>query len=278
MENKISVVTVSYNACKTIEQTIRSVINQTYKNIEYIIIDGGSTDKTTDIIEKYKDSLSYWCSEPDNGIYDAMNKAINVAKGDYIIFLGADDCFENNAVIQYMVDNLNQNIDVISAPVWEVNESGYQFICSNEHAKDKSKFKGGMIPHAGMLVRLNLMKKYYFDINYRIVADYKFFLQCYLDDSINFKFVDLPIAYFARGGVSTMDTQKRLKEEQKVHNELGLYYNVGAESQWRQMVKRFLIKIKMLDFVRDFVRIHWVWKKHNCNNEMCRWCKRKKQI
>ena len=91
----ISIITVSYNAVKTIEQTISSVVNQSYSNIEYIIIDGGSTDGTVDIIKKYEDRIAYWVSEPDGGIYDAMNKGIKVATGDYIQIIGADDFLIN---------------------------------------------------------------------------------------------------------------------------------------------------------------------------------------
>jgi glycosyltransferase involved in cell wall biosynthesis len=88
---KISIITVTYNAASTLEETILSVINQSYSNIEYIIIDGGSTDGTIDIIRKYSSKISYWISEPDNGVYDAMNKATRVATGDFCFFLGADD-------------------------------------------------------------------------------------------------------------------------------------------------------------------------------------------
>lgn len=111
----ISVVTVSYNAVTTIEQTILSVINQTYSNIEYIIIDGGSTDGTVDIIRKYADRIAYWVSEPDKGIYDAMNKGTKKANGEYIAFLNSDDWYELDAVsiIAQFADGKNDLISGI---------------------------------------------------------------------------------------------------------------------------------------------------------------------
>lgn len=110
---KISVVTVCYNAAGTIEETILSVLNQTYDNIEYIIIDGGSTDGTVDIIKKYADHLAYWISEPDKGIYDAMNKGIAVATGDYINFMNAGDTFALDSTIA----NTFADADIVRADV-----------------------------------------------------------------------------------------------------------------------------------------------------------------
>ncbi|GHT63967.1 hypothetical protein AGMMS50239_20840 [Bacteroidia bacterium] len=101
---KISIVTVTYNAVSVLEETILSIINQIYNNIEYIVIDGGSTDGTLDIIKKYEDRLSYWISEPDKGIYDAMNKGIDRASGDWINFMNAGDLFYSNTIIQELVD------------------------------------------------------------------------------------------------------------------------------------------------------------------------------
>ena len=109
----ISIVTVSYNAVLTIEQTILSVINQTYPNVEYIIIDGGSTDGTVDIIKKYADKIAYWVSEPDKGIYDAMNKGGLKATGDFIQFLNAGDWFENEYVIEKIFKDWYKRVDVI---------------------------------------------------------------------------------------------------------------------------------------------------------------------
>ena len=109
----ISIVTVSYNAVLTIEQTILSVINQTYPNVEYIIIDGGSTDGTVDIIKKYANKIAYWVSEPDKGIYDAMNKGGLKATGDFIQFLNAGDWFENEHVIEKIFKDWYKRVDVI---------------------------------------------------------------------------------------------------------------------------------------------------------------------
>lgn len=110
----ISVVTVSYNAVLTIEQTILSVINQTYPHIEYIIIDGGSTDGTVDIIKKYANRIAYWVSEPDKGIYDAMNKGIRTAKGEWINFMNAGDLFYSKDTLEKVFSkSINDNIKVI---------------------------------------------------------------------------------------------------------------------------------------------------------------------
>lgn len=107
----ISVVTVSYNAVLTIEQTILSVINQTYPHIEYIIIDGGSTDGTVDIIKKYANRIAYWVSEPDKGIYDAMNKGIRTAKGEWINFMNAGDLFYSKDTLEKVFSkSINDNI------------------------------------------------------------------------------------------------------------------------------------------------------------------------
>ena len=109
----ISVVTVSYNAVTTIEKTILSVINQNYSNIEYIVIDGGSIDGTVDIIKKYADKITYWVSEPDKGIYDAMNKGIIVATGEWINFMNTGDTFYNENVFSEIFELNSYTEDVI---------------------------------------------------------------------------------------------------------------------------------------------------------------------
>lgn len=117
----ITVITVTRNADATLETAIRSVLSQSYDNVEYIVIDGGSTDRTIDIIRKYNDAIDFWLSEPDNGIYDAMNKAINYSTGEYYVVLGADDVFNEDA-IKYFVDCLrSSNADIVTLDVLSDN-------------------------------------------------------------------------------------------------------------------------------------------------------------
>lgn len=109
----ISVVTVVYNDCVNIENTIKSVINQSYKNIEYIIQDGGSTDGTLELINKYNEQITSIESNKDNGIYDAMNKAVTKASGDYVIFMNCGDEFSTNTTLEDVANGIDDNIDVI---------------------------------------------------------------------------------------------------------------------------------------------------------------------
>lgn len=157
---KITVVTVCYNAVDTIENTILSVLNQTYDNIEYIIIDGSSTDGTVDIIKKYADKIAYWVSEPDNGIYDAMNKGIDIATGDYINFMNAGDGFYDNEALSNLMPFIKNNVSVIFGKSIKTNGSGDEkleipipFYTQNKRIKSPG------ICHQATFVETSLLKK-----------------------------------------------------------------------------------------------------------------------
>lgn len=166
----ISVVTVSYNAVLTIEQTILSVLNQSYSNIEYVIIDGGSTDGTIDIIKKYADKIAYWVSETDKGIYDAMNKGIQKAKGEWINFMNAGDILYNSDVFAQVFGT------AISMKTF--------FIYSNATFRDKSgiyeveaNHEKGYLLHQCCIYRTSLHQKYgcYIVTPKIIISDAMFF-------------------------------------------------------------------------------------------------------
>ena len=168
----ISVVTVSYNAVLTIEQTILSVINQTYPNVEYIIIDGGSTDGTVDIIKKYADKIAYWVSEPDKGIYDAMNKGGLKATGDFIQFLNAGDWFENEHVIEKIFKDWYKRVDVIYGDMIIRRSDGVYYA----KAQDLSHFENDFpLFHPSTFIARSVFVSHLFDVSYRISADFPFF-------------------------------------------------------------------------------------------------------
>ncbi|WP_432712682.1 glycosyltransferase family 2 protein [Pedobacter sp.] len=196
----VTIITVAYNSVSTIEQTIVSVINQSYKNIEYIIIDGGSTDGTVDIIKKYAEHIDFWVSEKDSGIYYAMNKGLNKANGFLVGILNSDDWYEPNA-IEHVVKNYQDN------PTTEVIHGLLRFIGSNGLADSivghySNFLNSGMIEHPTCFIRKELYDKVGpFNIDYKSAADYEWMLRA-RNNNAKFLFVPEVLTNFRRGGMS----------------------------------------------------------------------------
>ena len=173
---RISVVTVCYNAVDCIEQTMLSVLDQTYHDIEYIIIDGGSTDGTVDIIKKYADRLAYWISEPDKGIYDAMNKGIAVATSRLHQFHERGDTFRDQSSIYTYVDVIKPESEIIYGDVIIKYHSRFQYRKPLwlDHLSECLPFC-----HQSVIVKTGLLRDRQFDTSYRILGDYDFFYSCY---------------------------------------------------------------------------------------------------
>ena len=184
----ISIVTVSYNAASTIEQTILSVLNQTYPNIEYIIIDGGSTDGTLEIIKKYAHKLSYWVSEPDEGIYDAMNKGIAHAQGDLVGIINSDDWYED--IIEKVVSSYQKRPEPECLFHGNIRfYSSNSFIVSKPCLNLAQLYRGTILFHPTLFVPRKVYDRIGgFQPHYRIAADYDFILRCY---QANYRFVYL---------------------------------------------------------------------------------------
>lgn len=278
---KISIITAVYNEVKTVEQMISSIVNQNYPNIEYVIVDGGSTDGTVSIIEKYASSYNVkWVSEPDQGLYDALNKGVQMATGDYIEIIGADDAIVSADIISQVVREMNPNTDVFAGQVWYVDEdSKKQSPYTNASMRKRSTYRGGMSPHAAMFVRRELLLRYPFDTSYRIAGDYKFFLQCYYDEKVQIQYSDIMVAFFATSGLSS-DVESAWREEKRLYSELGRSlrsYN-SADSSWlARMMKYLLIVTRLFVPIRRiwrFFNIRLRWKNHTCTNKICRWCGR----
>lgn len=202
----VSIVTSSFNAAKTIEQTINSVINQTYPKIEYIIIDGGSTDGTLEILKKYDTKISCWISEPDHGIFNAWNKALKIAKGDWIAFLGADDLYYTDAVEKYIyyINSRpeNEQLDFISSKMEYVDKDLNLLEIVGEKWSWR-RFSDFMVTnHCGSFHNKRFFEKYgSFDESYRSTGDYALLLKA--GKKLKAGFIDVVTIKMREGGISS---------------------------------------------------------------------------
>lgn len=176
LQPTFSIITVTFNAASCLEGTLRSVFGQTYPAIEYILVDGASKDGTLQIIQQYQDKISKWISEPDKGLYDAMNKGMNLATGDYLCFLNAGDQFYDTQTLKQMVDTLDGQFelpDVIYGRTALVNESGaflrMRRLEPPEELTWKSFKRGMLVCHQAFFAKRSLAEDY--DLSYRFSSD-----------------------------------------------------------------------------------------------------------
>ena len=196
---KVSVITICYNAINDIEKTILSVINQSYGNKEYIIIDGGSSDGTVDVIKKYESRISKWVSEPDKGIYDAINKGIRKASGDWINCMNAGDTFYNNRVLENIFSTpIPNGISVLYSDHIYKKQDGTEVLCNNELNTHVWSFN-----HQSIIYKKELHHRYGYYINSPklIISDTLFFAPIPDEEKMKVNYV---IAIFAAGGSSGM--------------------------------------------------------------------------
>lgn len=203
----ITIITVTYNAEKDLEASIKSVSAQSYPNIQYLIIDGGSTDRTLEIIKKYEAHISIWISEKDNGIYDAWNKGLQLATGDWIGFLGADDVYLPNAVQQY-VEKLQEvdyaTLDIITSKVQLVDENKLPFRVIGSSWKWNDFKRYMCTAHVGSLHSKSFYQKYgIYNTNYKIVGDYEILLRP--RDQLKAAFLDVITVEMTMGGISNQN-------------------------------------------------------------------------
>lgn len=209
-----SVITINYNNKEGLRRTIKSVIAQTSSNYEFIVIDGGSTDGSLDVITEYTKYLSYWVSERDNGIYHAMNKGIVQAHGDYCIFMNSGDCFYEDTVLE-TIERSNLFEDIIIGKVY-VEKQG---VIISPFPKGELTFYhlySGSIPHQGSFIRTDLLKKYPYDEALKISSDWKFFVQTMILDNCSVRFVDRYVAIYDLGGLSTNNPNLMRQEKENV--------------------------------------------------------------
>ena len=254
---KVSVITVCFNAIRGIEKTIQSVLSQSYPEIEYIVIDGGSNDGTVDVIRKYSESLFYFVSEPDNGIYDAMNKGVKVATGEWINFMNAGDCFFNNRSVEQVFENeILSSVDV----VYGFQVHVFSFGRYVRKRLSLSNFHAGMpFGHEASFVRSEIMKSHDFCTSFKILADYNFFYQLYVKGG-SFHFVNVIVTIYDNiEGASSSDKNALLilDEFAKIKGT----YNTSSYKKARNIKRIKLIIKKSLSFFSKRLVSRWQHRK-----------------
>lgn len=235
---KLSLITVTYNSDKTLAYTFESVLSQSYSNVEYIIVDGASTDQTVDIIKKYEPRFNgtmKWVSEPDKGLYDAMNKGIRMATGDVVGILNSDDFFTTNDILQQVADafEANKEIDAVYGDVHFVNPDNLEKCVRYYSSKvfRRSLMKIGLMPaHPSFYLKKERFEQFgYYKTDYKIAADFEFLLRVIYKGRILTKYMSIDMVAMRTGGASTsgFESRKRImKEHLRAFRENGIYNNV----------------------------------------------------
>jgi glycosyltransferase involved in cell wall biosynthesis len=208
---KISIITVVYNNEKTIKDAMNSVLGQTYKDIEYIIVDGKSNDKTVSIIKEYENKLGCFISEEDFGIYDAMNKGIKAARGDVIGILNSDDLYQDTNVIETVMNQFYQNpsIDVVYGDLVYVKSDNVNKVVRNWKSNSyyNSFFENGNVPpHPSLFVKKSVYEKAgLFNLDFKLAADYEFMLRIFKKHNFNSKYINRVIVKMRLGGATNQN-------------------------------------------------------------------------
>lgn len=202
MNYKISIITINYNNLEGLKRTVESVVNQTWKQFEYIIIDGGSTDGSADYIESQNENIDYWVSEPDKGIYNAMNKGIVKATGEYLLFLNSGDDLKDTNVLGENYIHLEEK-DLICFDINVIDENVF-FVKKCPEELTFSFLYQNTLPHQSTFIRKSLFKRVgYYDENLKIASDWKFFILAMMRHEATYKQVDVVLSNYYLGGISS---------------------------------------------------------------------------
>ncbi|WP_339921723.1 glycosyltransferase family 2 protein [uncultured Flavobacterium sp.] len=221
---KISIITVVYNNDKTIKDAIESVLSQSYPNLEYVIIDGGSKDNTVNLIREFENRLGYFISEKDNGLYDAMNKGIRATTGDVIGILNSDDLYQDSNVIEAVMEQFNNDpeLDILYGDLVYVKSYDTNKVVRNWKSKDyyNNFFENANVPpHPSLFVKKEVYNKAgLFDLDYKIAADYEFMLRVFKKHNFNSKYFNRLVVRMRLGGASNASFSSIIKQNKEVLN------------------------------------------------------------
>lgn len=217
----LSIITINYNNSDGLQRTIESVLSQTWTDFEWIVIDGGSTDGSLDIIKKYASHFSFWCSEPDKGIYNAMNKGITHAKGEYLNFMNSGDCFYSSDSLSGLFKNTYIEDILICDAMYLYNGHEIVFCDASSCNYDYDFFMRGSLPHQASFFKRTTFDKFgNYDESLKIVADWKFFVETIYYGGATTKYVPIKMCLYEGNGISTgetMQNERKMVTDQLFH-------------------------------------------------------------
>lgn len=209
---KISIITINLNNKEGLEKTILSVVSQVYKDFEYLVIDGESTDGSIDVIKNYSQKIDYWKSEKDAGIYNAMNKGISIAKGDYLLFLNSGDVLFDENVLKNTFEKYQSNEDLLYGKVKLEDR-----ILDYPEKIDFAFFLHHTVCHQSVLIKRDLFQKFgMYDENFKIISDRLFFLKIFYQSNITSKYLPFIISIYDQSGISATNTRLLQLESKQV--------------------------------------------------------------
>ena len=208
---KLSIITINYNNRDGLQRTINSVLCQTWSNYEWILVDGGSTDGSKELLERYQMFFSFWCSEPDKGIYNAMNKGITHANGEYLLFLNSGDCFHNKFVLEH-IDSEGLDKDIV-AGVSVSEDTGMPMKKMDPDILRQLFFDS--LNHQATFINKTLFKDYQYNENNKIASDWEFFIRAILLDGCTFRYSNIIVSDFDTNGISNQSEFDVVQKEER---------------------------------------------------------------
>lgn len=235
----VSIITVTFQNAEGLKATMRSVFEQDYPKLEYIVVDGGSSDGSLEVILEHEARISWWCSEHDRGIYDAMNKGIRQATGDWVILMNAGDRFFSSQVLKEVFErNSYQGYSFVYGN-WEVRYS-LEKKSLRKAGSVKSLWKGSQFCHQAVFISSTYHRNHYYSNQYRLVADFAFFYQAF-EAGEKFKQLNIPIASIEAGGVSD---QRRLEVIAEWEQVIGENWKSKGYFTWRTIREQVALYLK----------------------------------
>ncbi|MGC4021815.1 MAG: glycosyltransferase family 2 protein [Cyclobacteriaceae bacterium] len=259
---KFSIITINYNNKNGLKKTIESVVSQVYTDYEYIVIDGGSADGSKEEIEENANKISFWVSEPDKGIYNAMNKGLKQAKGDYCLFLNSGDYFVDGNVLS-KVAAIPFIEDIVAGDI-VVEETGVKV---KAHAEvSMYEFFKRSLPHQASFIKKEILDKMGgYDENYKILSDWNFVMLAIFKYNYSYRRIDETVAFFEAGGISSNFFNKRLEEKERTMRsdfpELSEVYLKAWESERMKQsgIVKLAVRISNLEWYKNIMRYKNKW-------------------